>query len=126
MRGVDIERTCLFERHRGRLLYIDGACRRELNKGMVLLVSWIYGKSEREGVARRRLLSVSVCFTHPGGSYVHKRGERFDVALGLRVINYVWRHRDLERACVRGIHVYVGCVCVRARMIEIKERRHKS
>ena len=64
------------------------------------------------GVARRRLLSVSVCFTHPGGSYVHKRGERFDVALGLRVINYVWRHRDLERACVRGIHVYVGCVCV--------------
>ena len=30
-----------------------------------------------------------------------------DVALGLRVINYVWRHRDLERACVRGIHVYV-------------------
>ena len=77
-------------------------------------------------VARRRLLSVSVCFTHPGGSYVHKRGERFDVALGLRVINYVWRHRDLERACVRGIHVYVGCVCVRARMIEIKERRHKS
>lgn len=67
-----------------------------------------------EGVARRRLLSVSVCFTHPGGSYVHKRGERFDVALGLRVINYVWRHRDLERACVRGIHVYVGCVCARA------------
>ena len=38
MRGVDIERTCLFERHHGRLLYIDGACRRELNKGMVLLV----------------------------------------------------------------------------------------
>ena len=36
VRGVDIERTCLFERHRGRLLYIDGACRRELNKGMVL------------------------------------------------------------------------------------------
>ena len=35
-------------------------------------------------------------------------------ALGLRVINYVWRHRDLERACVRGIHVYVGCVCARA------------
>ena len=33
---------------------------------------------------------------------------------------------DLERACVRGIHVYVGCVCVRASMIEIKERRHKS
>ena len=55
---------------------------------------------------------MSVCFTHPGGSYVQKRGERFDVALGLRVINYVWRHRDLERACVRGIHVYVGCVCV--------------
>ena len=78
------------------------------------------------GVARRRLLSVSVCFTHPSGSYVHTRRERFDVALGLRVINYVWRHRDLERACVRGIHVYVGCVCVRARMIEIKERRHKS
>ena len=71
---------------------------------------------------------MSVCFTHPGGSYVHKRGERFDVALGLRVINYVWRHRDLERACVRGIHVYVGCVCVCvcARMIEIKERIHKS
>ena len=68
---------------------------------------------------------MSVCFAHPGGSYVHKRGERFNVALGLRVINYVWRHRDLERACVRGIHVYVGCVCVRARMIEIKERRHK-
>ncbi len=67
----------------------------------------------RVGVATRRLLSVSVCFTHPGGSYVHKRGERFDVVLGLRVINYVWRHRDLERACVRGIHVYVGCVCVR-------------
>ena len=44
------------------------------------------------GVARRRLLSVSVCFTHPGGSYVHKRGERFDVVLGLRVINYMWRH----------------------------------
>ena len=41
MRGVDIEITCLFERHRGRLLYIDGACRRELNKGMVLLVSGI-------------------------------------------------------------------------------------
>ena len=58
---------------------------------------------------------VCVCFTHRGGSYVHKRGERFDVALGLRVINYVWRHRDLERACVRGIHVYVGCVCVCAR-----------
>ena len=38
------------------------------------------GKSERRGggggcVARRRLLSVSVCFTHLGGSYVHKRGE---------------------------------------------------
>ena len=33
---------------------------------------------------------MSVCFAHPGGSYVHKRGERFDVALGLRVINYVW------------------------------------
>ena len=83
-------------------------------------------RGARGGVARRRLLSVTVCFAHPGGSYVHKRGERFDVALGLRVINYVWRHRDLERACVRGIHVYVGCVCVRARMIEIKERRHKS
>ena len=69
---------------------------------------------------------MSVCFAHPGGSYVHKRGERFDVVLGLRVINYVWRHRDLERACVRGIHVYVGCGCVRACMIEIKERRHKS
>ena len=80
MRGVDIERTCLFERHRGRLLYIDGACRRELNKGMVLLVSGIYWKGEGRGVARRRLLSVSVCFTHPGGSYVHKRGEGFDVA----------------------------------------------
>ena len=53
---------------------------------------------------------MSVCFAHPGGSYVHERG--FDVALGLRVINYVWRHRDLERACVRGIHVYMGCVCV--------------
>ena len=66
---------------------------------------------------------MSVCFTHPGGSYVHTRRERSDVALGLRVINYVWRHRDLERACVRGIHVYVGCVCARARMIEIKERR---
>ena len=36
------------------------------------------------------------------------------MALGLRVINYVWRHRDLERACARGIHVYVGCVCARA------------
>ena len=93
MRGVDIERTCLFERHRGRLLYIDGACRWELKKGMVLLVTGIYGKSEKGGVARRRLLSVSVCFTHPGGSYVHTRRERFDVALGLRVINYVWRHR---------------------------------
>ena len=86
----------------------------------------------RGGVARRRLLSVIVCFAHPGGSYVHKRGERFDVAVGLRVINYVWRHRDLERACARGIHVYMGCVCVcvcvcvRARVIEIKERRHKS
>ena len=57
---------------------------------------------------------MSVCFTHPGRSYVHKRGERFEVALGLRVINYVWRHRDLERACVRGIHVYMGlCVCAR-------------
>ena len=33
---------------------------------------------------------------------------------------------DLERACARGIHVYVGCVCVRAHMIEIKERSHKS
>ena len=55
---------------------------------------------------------MSVCFTHPGGSYVHTRRERFDVALGLRVINYVWRHRDLQRACVRGIHVYVGCACV--------------
>ena len=44
----------------------------------------------------------------------------------LRVINYVWRHRDLERGCVRGIHVYMGCVCAHARMIEIKERRHKS
>ena len=41
VRGVDIERTCLFEKHRGRLLYIDGACRRELNEGMVLLVSGI-------------------------------------------------------------------------------------
>ena len=41
VRGVDIERTCLFEGHQGRLLYIDGACRRELNKGMVLLVSGI-------------------------------------------------------------------------------------
>ena len=71
---------------------------------------------------------MSVRFTRPGGSYVHKRGELFDVELGLRVINYVWRHRDLERACVRVIHLYVGCVCVcaRARMIEIKERRHKS
>ena len=36
---------------------------------------------------------MSVCFTHPGGSYVHKRGERFDVALGLRVINY---YGDIE------------------------------
>ena len=71
---------------------------------------------------------MSVCFTHPGGSYVHTRRERFDVALGLRVINYVWRQRDLERACVRGIHVYMYTwdVCVCARMIEIKERRHKS
>ena len=58
---------------------------------------------------------MSVCFTHPGGSYVHTRRERFYVALGLRVINYVWRHRDLQRACVRGIHVYLGCVCVRER-----------
>ena len=33
---------------------------------------------------------------------------------------------DLERACAGGIHVYVGCVCVRTCMIEIKERRHKS
>ena len=41
VRGVDIERMCLFERHRVRLLYIDGACRRELNEGMVLLVSGI-------------------------------------------------------------------------------------
>ena len=49
VRVVDIERTCLFERHRVRLLYIFGACRRELNKGMVLLVSRIYGKSERRG-----------------------------------------------------------------------------
>ena len=69
---------------------------------------------------------MSVCFTHPGGSYVHTRRERFDVALGLRVINYYGDIGDLERACARGIHVYVGCVCVRARMIEIKERRHKS
>ena len=56
VRGVDIEITCLFERHRGRLLYIDGACRRELNEGMVLLVSGIKGKSERRGggvVARK-------------------------------------------------------------------------
>ena len=60
------------------------------------------------GVARRRFLSVSVCFTHPGESYVHKRGERSDVALGLRVINYVWRNRDDEHACARGIHVYMG------------------
>ena len=115
MRGVDFERTCLFERHRGRLLYIDGACRRELNKGWSY---WFRGYRGRvrggAGVARRRLLSVSVCFTHLGRSCVHKRGEIFDVALGLRVINYLWRHRDLERACVRGIHVYVGCVCVRA------------
>ena len=58
---------------------------------------------------------MSVCFTHPGGSYVHKRGEQLDVALGLRVINYIWRHRDLERACVRCVHVYMGCVCARAR-----------
>ena len=41
VRGVNIERTCFFKRHQGRLLYIDGACRRELNKGMVLLVSGI-------------------------------------------------------------------------------------
>ena len=68
---------------------------------------------------------MSVCFTHPDGSYAHKRGEQFDVALGLSVINYLWRHRDLERASARGIHVYVD-VCVCARMIEIKERRHKS
>ena len=80
---------------------------------MVLLVSGYRGRV-RGGGGGRRLLSVSVCFTHPCGSYVHKRGERFDVALGLRVINYVWRHRDLERAYVRGIHVYMGCVCVRA------------
>ena len=33
---------------------------------------------------------------------------------------------DLECACARGIHVYVGCVCARARMIEIKETRNKS
>ena len=33
---------------------------------------------------------------------------------------------DLERACARGIHVYVGCACACMRMIEIKERRHKS
>ena len=38
VREVNSERTCLFERHRGRLLYVDGACRRELNEGMVLLV----------------------------------------------------------------------------------------
>ena len=49
VRGVDIERTCLFERHRGRLLYLDGACRQELNEGMVLLVSGIQWKSERGG-----------------------------------------------------------------------------
>ena len=67
---------------------------------------------------------MSVCFTHPGGSYVHTQREQFDVALGLRVINYVWRHRDLERACARGIHTWN--VCVRLRMIGIKERRHKS
>ena len=36
-----LERTCLFKRHQGILLYIDGACRQELNKGMVLLVSGI-------------------------------------------------------------------------------------
>ena len=68
----------------------------------------------REGVARRRLLSVSVCFTHPGGSYVHKRGERFDVALGLRVINYVWRHRDLACMCERYTCIRGMCVCARA------------
>ena len=69
----------------------------------------------RRGVARRRLLSVSVCFTHPDGSYVHTRREGFDVALELRVISYVWRHRDLEHACARGIRVYVDvCVCARA------------
>jgi len=82
----------------------------------------------REGVARRRLLSVSVCFreeTHPGRSHVHTRRERFDVALGLRVINYVWRHRDLERACVRGIHVYVGCVCVCVRAHD-RDKRKKT
>ena len=66
------------------------------------------------GVARRRLLSGSVCFTHPDGSYVHSRREQFDVGLGLRVINYVWRHmRPLtcmgERyTCIRGM-----CVCER-------------
>ena len=32
VRGVDIERMCLFERHRGRLLYIDGAGRREIKR----------------------------------------------------------------------------------------------
>ena len=67
---------------------------------------------------------MSVYFTHPDESYVHIRREQFDMELGLRVINYVWRHRDLERACARGIHTWN--VCVRARMIEIKERRHKS
>ena len=36
------------------------------------------------------------------------------------------RHRDLERACVRGIHVYVGCVCARARIIEIKKEEDIS
>ena len=41
MRGVNINRTCLFERHQGRLQYIDGACKRELNEGMVLLVSGV-------------------------------------------------------------------------------------
>ena len=46
------EKVCARERSRhrenvfvretpGRLLYVDGACRRELNEGMVLLVSGI-------------------------------------------------------------------------------------
>ena len=68
---------------------------------------------------------MSVCFTHPGGSYVHKRGDRFDVALGLRVIDYVWRHKDLERACVRGIYTCIRGMCVCAHAHD-RDKRKKT
>ena len=32
---------------------------------------------------------------------------------------------DLERACARGIHVYMGCVCVCARVHD-RDKRKKT